>query len=365
MKKINIPDVFFFFLLFLLSLAFYKILHPYFIDIFLAVVLAHLMRGVFIFLSQKLKFKKLAAAITVFLTVIVIIIPFIVVGIILANELVRMYASIVKIIPSIQAIVDRISDMPFFNSFFDSGVNINVMNELTQTLRISISSLVDVTSRVLITMSVNIFHLFIICFLVYFLYTDGEKLYKKIMYLSPLDDREEQQLMDEVIAITDATLLGTMFVGVVEGVYGGLLFYLFNIGSPVFWGVVIMILSVIPIVGAIFVLVPAGVLLIVFGRWIAGVSLIILAYVGTTITQSYMKPLFVSRRAGPHPAIIFLSTLGGLVWLGPVGFIVGPVFASLFLGVWNQFGYKYKRELDNWNKGKRCQIEEVVPNDVY
>ncbi len=365
MKRLSIPDWFFFFLLVSLTLVFYKILSPYFIDIFLAIILAHVMRGFFNFFYAKLKFKSLASALTVLLAVFLIIIPFIIIGVVLANEMVRIYAFIISSIPKIQDFINRMSELSVFRPLFDSGLRIDVMAELTNVLKGSTGQIVNLTSQVLWILSVNIFHLFIIFFTVYFLYTDGDKLLKKLMYLSPLDDKEEQHLLDEVMNITDATLLGTIFVGVLEGLYGALIFYLFGLGSPVFWGVVIMMLSIIPIVGAIFVLVPAGIFLIVSGNWVMGLSVIVLAYAGTTITQSYIKPIFVSRRAGPHPAIIFLSTLGGLAWFGPIGFIIGPVFASLFIGVWNQFGKKYNRELEYWNKGKTCISEDVVPNDVY
>ncbi|MEI7942664.1 MAG: AI-2E family transporter [Candidatus Riflemargulisbacteria bacterium] len=365
MKRLSIPDWFFFFILVTLTLTFYKILSPYLIDIFLAVILAHLMRYVFYFLCDKLKYKKLASALTVLITVFLIIIPIFVIGVILANELIRIYAVAVSSIPNVQAMIDKWSQISFLRPLFDNGLQVNVMDELKHLLGGVKGNLVNVTSQVLITIGVNIFHLFIICFLLYFLYTDGDKLLKKILFLSPLDDKEEKQLMDEVVNITDATLLGTMFVGVLEGLYGAFLFYVFGIGSPVFWGVVIMLMSFIPTIGAIFVLVPAGVYLVVSGHWIAGTALIILAYVGTTITHSYIKPIFVSRRAGPHPAIFFLSTIGGLMWFGPVGFILGPVFASLFIGVWNQFGNKYRRELESWNRGKLYEPEAGTPNDVY
>ncbi len=365
MKRLSIPDWFFFFLLVTLTLTFYKILSPYLIDIFLAVILAHLMRGVFDFLYKKLKYKQLAAALTVLLTVLLIIIPIGVMCVVLANELVRIYASVVTSIPNIQIIINKLSEVPLIHPLFESGLEINVMNELTHLLKGSTGNILSFTSQVLITLSVNIFHLFIICFLIDFLYTDGDILLRKIMYLSPLDDKEERQLMHEVVTITDATLLGTMLVGVLEGIYGGLIFFMFGLGPPIFWGVIIMVLSIMPIVGAIFVLVPAGVFLIVSGKWIMGVAVIALAYGGTTITQSYIKPFFVSRRAGPHPAIIFLATLGGLAWFGPAGFIIGPVFASLFIGVWNQFGNKYKKELESWNKGIIYEPEAGTPNDVY
>ena len=36
--------------------------------------------------------------------------------------------------------------------------------------------------------------------------------------------------------------------------------------------------------------------------------------------------------------VILLSTLGGLVLFGPLGFIVGPIVAALFVTVWELYG---------------------------
>jgi predicted PurR-regulated permease PerM len=364
MKRISIPDWFFFVLLTILTLTFYKILLPYILDILLAIILAYLMRGVFAFLSHKLHNVKLAAAITVFLTVFLIIIPILVVGLILANELVKIYSVVIGYIPNIQHLINELSQVTFLQKILEGQSQVEFMNEIPRLIRGSALFMVNFASQVVISLGVNLFHLFIICFLIYFLYIDGLKLLKKIMYLSPLDDKEEQLLIDEIINITDATLLGTLFVGVIEGFYGAIVFYFLGIPSPVFWGVVIMILSVIPIVGAIFIMVPAGLFLLISGSWTSGMVLIVLAYVGTAITQSYIKPRFVSRRAGPHPALIFLSTLGGLAWFGPIGFIVGPVLTSLFIAIWTQFGNKYNKELESWNNAKKIG-DETELNDVY
>jgi predicted PurR-regulated permease PerM len=36
--------------------------------------------------------------------------------------------------------------------------------------------------------------------------------------------------------------------------------------------------------------------------------------------------------------LILLSTLGGLFLFGPVGFIVGPIVAALFVAIWHIYG---------------------------
>jgi predicted PurR-regulated permease PerM len=48
--------------------------------------------------------------------------------------------------------------------------------------------------------------------------------------------------------------------------------------------------------------------------------------------------------------------MGGLVWLGIVGFLVGPMITALFLIIWDQFGVRYHDELMVYNKGKDKEL---------
>ena len=43
--------------------------------------------------------------------------------------------------------------------------------------------------------------------------------------------------------------------------------------------------------------------------------------------------------------LILLSTFGGLVLFGAVGFVVGPIIASLFIAVWKIYGATFKDTL--------------------
>src|SRR5690606_32908387 len=46
----------------------------------------------------------------------------------------------------------------------------------------------------------------------------------------------------------------------------------------------------------------------------------------------------VGRDTKMHDLTILFSTLGGLIVFGPVGFIVGPILAGLFVTLWEMFG---------------------------
>ena len=43
-----------------------------------------------------------------------------------------------------------------------------------------------------------------------------------------------------------------------------------------------------------------------------------------------------------HELLIFFSTLGGLMFFGAMGFILGPILAALFVTAWEMFGTAFR-----------------------
>jgi predicted PurR-regulated permease PerM len=73
--------------------------------------------------------------------------------------------------------------------------------------------------------------------------------------------------------------------------------------------------------------------------------LIGLGFGGVALTQNVVKPKLLGDRAGLHPGLVLLSTIGGIAWLGLIGFLVGPLLAALFIIVWEQFAKRYSQAL--------------------
>jgi predicted PurR-regulated permease PerM len=127
------------------------------------------------------------------------------------------------------------------------------------------------------------------------------------------------------------------------------LFLVFGLPSPFLWGVITMVLSMIPLIGTNIVLIPTGLITLFSGRPAAGLIIIITGAVGVAITQNVVKPKLLGDRTGLHPALALLATIGGIAWLGLIGFLVGPVLAALFIVVWRQFARRYRTLLDGKN----------------
>jgi len=112
---------------------------------------------------------------------------------------------------------------------------------------------------------------------------------------------------------------------------GGIGFWLFGIPAPVFWGFIMAVLSFLPVVGAPLIWGPAVLFLFITGHTTAGFLLLAWSFAFIWTIDHIVKPKVMSARSGMHPTLALLGVLGGLVAFGFMGFILGPLFLSLFV----------------------------------
>ena len=352
-KQFKLPDWFFFLLLIGLTIAFYRVISYFIINIVFAMLLAHSFFRFCKFLQNRLHIAPtLAALICVLITLFFIIIPLVMLGLLLSKEFANIYFMLrsnwntIQHIFSIEHLKTLQDKYPFMSFIFDILNKFDVDQQVDKFVTSGTDWMIHLFRRTLIDLSLLILHLVVTMLLTFFLLVDGERLIERVQFLSPLHNRNEKELFQEVIRITDATLIGTIIIGMIEGTFGGILFKICGIPSPVFWGVLMMMASIVPLLGIHSFLFPAGVFMLLTGHFLNGIILVLLSHLGTTTTQHYLKPFLIGKRGGVHPAFILLSTLGGIAWLGLPGFLMGPIIAALFMSIWDQFGRSYKEELD-------------------
>lgn len=167
--------------------------------------------------------------------------------------------------------------------------------------------------------------------IIFFLLMDHERLIQYLLTLSPLPDDQERRLIRKFEEIAGAVLIGNGVCGLIQGVLGGLLFALFDLGAPVLWGGIMAVLAFLPIFGIGLVLIPTGLIHILTGSPGLGVF-VLLFYLALSFSMEYLfKPEFVGRQVKMHTLLVFLSIMGGLSSFGFMGIIYGPLIITAFL----------------------------------
>ena len=354
MKSFRMNDGFFLVLLLLLSVAFLKLIGIFIIDIFLAVVLYIIFRKPFAYFLKKTKSRKKASFITVLIVFLVVALPLFFVGTMVSIEATDSYQNLKADLPeyqemlSVESVKEYALKVPFVGEKLAEQVKVidfEQVKEMSSKTIMSVSTYIfKLIQAVFFNVTSLLMHLLIIPFLLFYLFCDGKKLVSKIHTASPFDRNDEKKGMDELVKITDTIVIYTFLIGVVEGIYGGALFAILGISSPFFWGILMVILSMIPIVGANTIIIPAAAIQFAMGNYGSGSILLFLGAGLIIINQNIIKPKLTGDRTGLHPVLMFISSLGGIAWLGIVGFLVGPLIAALFIVAWSQYAIKFKNE---------------------
>lgn len=187
--------------------------------------------------------------------------------------------------------------------------------------------------------------LFILLYALFFFLVDGPSILRKILYYVPLSSAEEEQLLERFVSVSRATLKGSLLIGVIQGGLAGVAFWVAGVPGPAFWGTVMVVLSIIPAIGASLVWIPAVIYLFLAGKVVAGVALLAWCAVVVSTVDNFLRPRLIGRDARMSDLLILLSTLGGIVLFGAVGFIVGPIVAALFVTVWHIYGEAFEEVL--------------------
>ncbi len=196
-----------------------------------------------------------------------------------------------------------------------------------------------------------VLQLFVMLYAMYFFLMDGPRILSRMLYFTPLDDDDERKLIAQFVSVTRATIKGSILVGLIQGALAGGAFFVLRIPGAAFWSTVMAVLSVIPVLGSGIVWAPAAVILMATGRWAAGVGLGLWGLLVVGTIDNFLRPRLVGRDTKMHDLLVLLSTFGGLAMFGPVGFILGPIVAALFLTAWDLYAAAFHELLSDPSGG--------------
>jgi predicted PurR-regulated permease PerM len=182
-------------------------------------------------------------------------------------------------------------------------------------------------------------------FTMFFFFRDGPELLTKLKYLSPLADNYLDELIRRFLSVSRSTIKGTLLVALIKGTLGGLAFWAFGIQAPVLWGMVMVFLSILPIVGPWLVMYPAALILLFGGHVGQAIALFLIATFVVGLVDNLLQPTLIGRDSGMPVLMVFFSTVGGIGLFGVTGFIVGPVIAALFLTLLEIYGKEFSQQL--------------------
>jgi predicted PurR-regulated permease PerM len=154
-------------------------------------------------------------------------------------------------------------------------------------------------------------------------------MYDATLGLVPLAAERKERLAHHMGDVTRAVVFGTLATSILQGISVAIGFALAGLPSPIVFGVLSAVVSVLPVGGTAFVWGPGAAWLLATGHTGAGVFLLIWGTLIVGLADNLLRPLLISGRSEVPTLAVFIGVLGGLAAFGMVGMFLGPIVISL------------------------------------
>jgi predicted PurR-regulated permease PerM len=167
----------------------------------------------------------------------------------------------------------------------------------------------------------------------YYLFRDGETIVNNLRGVLPLNKSQSERIFARTQEVVSASVYGVVTIAMIQGLLGGLAFWLLGLPSPVLWAVLMTFVCMIPVAGSFMVWVPLAIYLILSGHWTKAIILLAWgAFVVSTI-DNFVRPKLIKNQTKLHELFVFFSVLGGMSVFGILGIVLGPVVLAITLGL--------------------------------
>ncbi len=348
MDSTRFRNVFLVLLVVAISLLFVTMIKQFLMTILLAAIFSALLQRPFTWLDDRLQGRSgFAAAVTLLIFAIVIVVPVLSVIAIVTSQAVTIGETAVpwlqKQIADPTGLEERFQEMPVLRRL--APYREPILEKAGQLVGTASTMMVRALSAATKGTFAFFFHLGLMLYTMFFFLKDGRMILMKILYYIPMEHDDEIRMLEKFVSVTRATIKGTLIIGLVQGGAAGIALAIAGIGGAAFWTALMVLLSIIPGVGVAIVWVPAVAYLVSQGAYVPAALLAVWCGGVVGMVDNVLRPRLVGQDTKMHDLLILFSTLGGMLLFGVVGFIIGPVIAALFVTVWEIYGTVFRDAL--------------------
>ncbi len=237
--------------------------------------------------------------------------------------------------------VDRL--LTFFN-VEKSELSERVMSYFKATSMSVFSSLTAIAS-----FPINFMIKFFLTMLIlFFLFKDAYNLEGAVYRILPFPEDLEEEMVKRLEGVIYVLMIGNIFIMMLQGIMVGAGLFIAGISTPLIWGTLAAVLSLIPVIGTTLIWLPASVYLYFTGHYAMAVFVACWCFAWYMVLENLLKPKIFGDRLNFHPLLFFFLLLGSIQAFNIPGVIIGPILLSLFYSFWEIY-----KILDDYMQHKR------------
>ncbi len=315
------------------------ILRPFFSGIAWAVVLSMFAFPLYNVLHEKLlkgRFENVSAFVVSVVILFFMLLPIFLIVLFLAKEATAAYDSVIAaggIMPVLENVFNWAHSLPVIGERLGDWNSIQsqpYFSDMAANLLQWFSGVAKSLSRNVVNGLARFIMLFVVVGVTsFYLLRDGVKLSDFISDLLPLSEDKKSELFSRMRNMLRAIVFGVVMTGLIQGILGGIGWYIVKLPNPILFGFMMFICGMIPMVGTPAVWIWGVIYLLATGdnfhaflllAWNAGI---------VCTVDNIVRPLFISGSSDVNMFVVFLGLFGGLYLWGFIGLFLGPVVLSL------------------------------------
>ncbi len=315
----------------------FLILRPLLLAVFVGALLAYAFYPLYTFVLKKTGKSTLSSFLVCFLVLLIVIIP---AGLLIKVLIQESYVIYLLVKQKLALGLFNNCTTDLCKAISDFSQSEWFSSQLKEITRLTTNSVIEKGSAFLVNLPRLAVNLFVVFFTLFYFLKDGENLLKRLHNYLQLQQKNYIHLLERLKEIVHGIVYGFLLIALIQGIFGALGFFLFGIPSPLFWGVIMAFFALIPAIGTGVIWVPASLILILDGVFqdstsliLKGVGLLVYSFIFVGSVDNLLRPKIIGDKAKVHVAIIMLGIFGGILLIGPLGVIIGPLVLSLTVEV--------------------------------
>lgn len=209
------------------------------------------------------------------------------------------------------------------------------------------STAISTLTNLLIDLPTLLLHLAVLIFVFFFTLRDHDKLRNYMEGLSPLTKDKQKVLTKQFRDITSSIIFGYIVIGIIQGIATGVGLWIAGVPRPLFFTLVAIFASIIPIFGPWLVWVPAAIYIFTQGNVAMAIGFTIYSALFVSSIDNFLRPYLVARKMKSSSVVVLVGMVGGLLVFGLLGIILGPLILYYLLVFLNAYKTKTLSELFN------------------
>jgi predicted PurR-regulated permease PerM len=315
---------------------------PLWKPLFLAAVLAAATHGIYQRLARRLGCRfRLAATLMTIAVVVLLLVPFAVIGTVIVREAIQAFEFVQSALREggIEELAARLPDRiegPARRILSRIPVARGTLSEQAAGTGVQVARAVrDVVASI----AHLVFNAAMMLIAYFALLTEGKRLLGWIEDVSPLRGRQTIELLAEFRTVSRSVLRSTVLTAAAQASVASVGYLIAGVPNVAFFGFLTFFAAFVPSIGTAVVALPLAIILLLVGDTWQGIFLAAWALGVVGLVDNLLKPLLMRGGMHLHGVVIFFSLLGGILVLGAIGLLVGPL-AVTFLLTMIRFGYR-------------------------